>query len=316
MILRVNPNELNSNKLISLIKKSEHIKKNIYNYNEDLLIENIINSILLSDIIILDESNEYNALIAIKHMQWDTNHFNKSIASISGYIITEDYKDAVELMLNTNEICKKENIELIYSKIPAHLNVSTSVFQRGEFELMDSLITNKISLSDYNKVKNNNNEKVIIRNAVESDIPSLREIAAESFRHDRFHMDKKLNFEKSDELYSNWIENSFNNNRKIFVAIVGDEVAGFNTCKPDNNTSSLLNNKTALIDLIAVSSKFRGMGIGKRLVEESIHYYKENGYTDFTVGTQIINYPAIKLYHSQGFKVHSFTHSFHKWINK
>lgn len=45
----------------------------------------------------------------------------------------------------------------------------------------------------------------------------------------------------------------------------------------------------------------RRQGIGKRLVDYISDKAKETGYTELSIGVDLDNYPALKLYHAAGF---------------
>jgi DNA-binding MarR family transcriptional regulator/GNAT superfamily N-acetyltransferase len=62
-------------------------------------------------------------------------------------------------------------------------------------------------------------------------------------------------------------------------------------------------NRTAKLRLLLVDPKARGLGIGKRLVEESVRFAKNRGYRKVTLWTQSHLEAARSLYQSLGFKL-------------
>lgn len=55
------------------------------------------------------------------------------------------------------------------------------------------------------------------------------------------------------------------------------------------------------VSRLIVKKDHRRQGIGKRLVDYISDKAKEAGYTELSIGVDLDNYPALKLYHSAGF---------------
>ena len=92
--------------------------------------------------------------------------------------------------------------------------------------------------------------------------------------------------------------------RKIFYIIKNqDKIAGY--CiyylKPELSSNGL--KKKSVIYSIAIDKKFRGMGYGRKLLEESIKEMKLNGIHSILLYVNVKNTPAIKLYEKMGFQI-------------
>ena len=61
-------------------------------------------------------------------------------------------------------------------------------------------------------------------------------------------------------------------------------------------------NKRAVLGHLYVSDGYRGLGIGKLLVQSSIDYAKSSNMRCLWLETQNINYPAIQFYQHMGFE--------------
>jgi [ribosomal protein S18]-alanine N-acetyltransferase len=91
--------------------------------------------------------------------------------------------------------------------------------------------------------------------------------------------------------------------REIFYVIKNQErIAGY--CiyylKPEISFKGL--KKKSVVYSIAVDQKFREMGYGRKLLEESIKEMKLNGISSILLYVNINNSPAIKLYEKMGFE--------------
>ncbi|WP_440948846.1 GNAT family N-acetyltransferase [Methanosarcina sp. T3] len=92
--------------------------------------------------------------------------------------------------------------------------------------------------------------------------------------------------------------------RKIFYVIKNqDKIAGY--CiyylKPGLSFKGL--KKKSVIYSIAIDSKFRGMGYGRKLLEESIKEMKLNGISSVLLYVNVANTSAIKLYEKMNFQI-------------
>ena len=74
-------------------------------------------------------------------------------------------------------------------------------------------------------------------------------------------------------------------------------------------------NQFAYIEDISVNPEYRGLGIGRRLLEHGIQWAREDGYPGIMLETQDNNVPACKLYQSVGFVLGGFDRFVYKAIN-
>lgn len=129
-------------------------------------------------------------------------------------------------------------------------------------------------------------ENIVLVN--DTTLPEVLRIQAESF---------DSNSQKKIIKYSKKL-------RKIFYVVKNqDKIAGY--CiyylKPELSFNGL--NKKSVVYSIAVDNKFRGMGYGKKLLEESIKEMKLNGISSVLLYVNVVNMPAIKLYKKMNFQI-------------
>jgi len=122
----------------------------------------------------------------------------------------------------------------------------------------------------------------------ETMIPEVLRIQAESF--DSKNQKNLLNYSRKL--------------RKIFYVIKNqDKIAGY--CiyylKPEISFRGLKNK--SVIYSIAIDSKFRGMGYGRKLLEETIKEMKLNGISSVLLYVNVVNTPAVKLYEKMNFQI-------------
>ncbi len=74
-------------------------------------------------------------------------------------------------------------------------------------------------------------------------------------------------------------------------------------------------NRFAYVEDLVVNPEYRGMGLGRRLLERGIQWARENGFPGVMLETQDDNVPACTLYQSCGFVISGFDRNVYKAIN-
>lgn len=143
-----------------------------------------------------------------------------------------------------------------------------------------------------------------------ADVAAVAAITGEAIRTSHLHADPRLPAERTRALYAAWATNDVTGRaQQTIVARAGRAVIGYLTV--------LASADTAMIDLVAVASAWRGRGTGASLVSGFIDWLGEwsgDRATTATVGTQADN-PALRLYARCGF-VPTATHvTYHLWLD-
>ena len=74
-------------------------------------------------------------------------------------------------------------------------------------------------------------------------------------------------------------------------------------------------NQFGYVDDLVVNPKFRGLGIGRRLLERGIQWARENNFPGVMLETQDDNVAACMLYQSCGFVLSGFDRNLYKAMN-
>ena len=110
------------------------------------------------------------------------------------------------------------------------------------------------------------------------------------------------NMEKNKELKDRFYNELLTKNRKTFVYTKDEEYIGeisivFNKNDEDYSIPGI----RLYISRIIVKKDFRGKGYGKKLMNYIIEYAKREGYKELSLGVNLDNYIALKLYVGLGF---------------
>lgn len=110
------------------------------------------------------------------------------------------------------------------------------------------------------------------------------------------------NMEKNKELKDRFYSELQNKNRITFVYTKDEEyIAEVFIVFNKNDEDYTIPGKRIYISRIIVKKDFRGKGYGKKLMNYAIDYAKNNGYKEISLGVNLDNYIAFKLYVDLGF---------------
>lgn len=91
-------------------------------------------------------------------------------------------------------------------------------------------------------------------------------------------------------------------NRTIYIYSIDDEyIAEIALVKEMDDSDYTIPDKRAYVSRLIVKPEFRQQGIGKQLVGFVKRIAKEQGFSELSIGVDLDNYPALKLYISSGF---------------
>lgn len=222
--------------------------------------------------------------------KWDTDFFHYKVGKIS--------------VNNEKELNKKElsenDFKLIY--IMCREELTKSFLNELNLKLADEKII----------LKKNIREKYIqdaddnIRPVTTLD-NNLLNLTWQSGHYSRFKLDSNFVDNEFENLYKIWIGNSLKGEKssKVFGFYDKKKLLGFIT----------LSIKDGFVDivLIAVDLQFRGLKIGKKLLNYADNYALRNGFYDISVSAQGANKRALSFYLKNDFTIHENIYIYHLW---
>jgi len=144
-----------------------------------------------------------------------------------------------------------------------------------------------------------------IREAQLTDMPELREVAISSY-NDAF---ASFNTTENMEAY---FEESYNlptlerellqPDSKLFLACEDNKIAGFSRLRESSEVLDILGSNTVELQRLYVLTAVHGKSVGKLLMEASLAYAGDRGYSWIWLGVWEHNYRAQKFYDKYGFE--------------
>ncbi len=139
----------------------------------------------------------------------------------------------------------------------------------------------------------------------------LNELSYQAGEYSRFKRDPMLPVSKFKELYKLWMVNSVKRiiAKEVFAVHDNGIYKGMITLGIKNGVPD--------IGLIAVDGQYRGMGIGRKLIEAAEQWaVNEEKRNTIQVVTQGLNREACLFYEKNGYRISSKNYIFHWWKNK
>ena len=142
-----------------------------------------------------------------------------------------------------------------------------------------------------------------VRFAEAGDQQAVEDVAGNSFRLTRFHLDPLVATGAADAIKRAWAANFFSGRRGDWMVVATHEsrVCGF--------LQLLSRDDVLLIDLIALDAAAQGRRLAGRMIE----FAAQNcpGFRKMKVGTQVANVRSLRLYERLGFRVGQSSYTFH-----
>lgn len=141
---------------------------------------------------------------------------------------------------------------------------------------------------------------IVLRNACIEDASMLVELMKKLDTETDFLLREPEEFTLTVEQEQKFIAAKLDSEVELLLlAVVNGEIIG--TCSINGSTRKRLRHSASLG--IALTQKYWGLGIGRKLIETCIDWAKRNSITRITLEVDTANYRAISLYTKLGFQV-------------
>lgn len=217
----------------------------------------------------------------MKILEWDSGLLGVKVARM-------EHEPAVQFI----EECKRQGVQLAFANVTEHRRLSE--LAANKFKLVSILV--KMEADGGGEMPEG------VRKAMPRDLKAIMRLTR--FPNDHFHADKRIDRKKADALNAEWGKNDLNGRAdEVWVAGAGS-VEGFIALK---NTEHGLN-----IDLLAVSPKSRGTGLGHKLISVAKARAPQK---NLLAATHAANVDSLAFYFRQGFRPVAYEYIFHKWFD-
>lgn len=232
-------------------------------------------------------------------LEWDTAFFGRRIARATLHRLDESTAAAVKAW------CIENRIECLYFLADADDPATAHIAESTGMHLQDIRVTFEYKLDENAPIPD-----TTVRLARADDHPELIETARQSYGVSRYYADPCFTDAQSDALYKTWMQKSLNGYADaVLVADLDGAAAGFVTCHLNTET------QIGSIGLVGVAPEARGHGIGLKVVNGSLHWFRDKNMNKVTVVTQGRNIAAQRLYQRAGFVTQAVQLWYHFWLS-
>jgi RimJ/RimL family protein N-acetyltransferase len=270
----------------------------------------------------LTDRGRFRGMAELRYMEWDSRHFAFPVHRLDNFAVWGDKHELAQLSETlvgaAIERARTAGARTIHSWLPMDAVRSVQALEDAGFRITDVLTTwvfehAKQKISDYP-------DRCIIRGCQKDDEEVFVSLAREAYTEtpDRFHSDPHLSPERSNEVYAEWIKNSFSGQLAdhIIVAELDGRPAGYTTLKLEGNHDGLSNIRTAGLILSAMAPWAEGRGLYTSMINAGLKWFAAQGIEVSHLGTQVNNYPVQRAWARLGFRLAKSGPSMHLWLNE
>ncbi len=249
------------------------------------------------DFIKLSEKGFIHARI----LKWDTEYFGFTMARIEHFYF--DGKELVQAMYN--ELCQwieKNQVKHISVRLDLRNRTGINFLMSQGFEFITGKLMLRCDISNpWNPLANS--QYTLLKGVKDVNMKELLSITTDNFNENRFVLDQHLDHNKSVGLYENWVQKEVLKNANSITLIRSDNsTLGFSLIDRLNDIPSYV---SGFVNLIAVSKKHHGLGIGSILLKASLNQFKQYGVDIVYANIVSSNFASLSLFQSCGFKVYA-----------
>ena len=237
-------------------------------------------------------------------LEWDTQFFGHRIGRLLAHRLETEVLEAID------EWRRRQAIECLYFLADADDPQTISLAQAHGFQLVEVRLTFERSLKDWDpRTRPREAKDLLIRPVQPQDIPSLQEIAQNSYIDSRFFFDQRFPEEKWQAYYATWVGKSCSGGAELALAAEKDgQVVGYITGQADRARSE------GMYELTGVKESARRLGVGQELFRAGLDWYAQAGIQLVWLATQGRNVPTQRIIQRNGFITRSCQLYYHKWF--
>ena len=108
--------------------------------------------------------------------------------------------------------------------------------------------------------------------------------------------------QRQSELADKFYNELLTGNRTTYIYTIDNEFVGeISLVKEMNDSDYTVPNQRIYVSRLIVKYEYRRQGIGRKLIDFITEKAKSQDYTEMSIGVDLDNYPALKLYMESGF---------------
>lgn len=223
---------------------------------------------------------------------WDTEILGVPVAQISELRVTDaaaaagDYEEFVRW-------CTREKIALCSCRVPAERVADCLFLEERGFRWIE---LNYLPRLEELQARSWTTDTLRVVPATANDREPLAEMAAQVFRHGRFHQDPRIDPALGDRRYRAWMLNAFERPTQcVLKCLLDGTVVGFFVVESPQPGERFWS-------LTGLAPGLQGRGLGKRVWQTMLQHHRCEGVHTVSTSISSHNMPVFNLYVALGFR--------------
>ena len=233
----------------------------------------------------------------------DSEVFDFPVAKVKQLAISRQ-DEAEQLYPEFEEWRESCGVNLVSCRLPQErLNESSFLEQKG-FRFIEMVLHPVLDGLDDLSFPD---DTIIINEAAKEDVSFIKEIAENAFSNERYLVDPRLGSIPGRLRYSNWVENSYEDQRQQLLKIEDNgRLVGFFIIE-------IIKGVSAYWHLTAIAPAFHRQGYGRRAWLAMLKHHMEEGINSISTTISARNTPVLNLYSQLRFRFLPPEMTFH-WV--
>ncbi len=233
---------------------------------------------------------------------WDRQAFGFPVAQLVDLQVG-DLRAAASDYQTVREWLHDQDIRILSCRLP-HDQLRESMFLEDQgLRFVEMVLHPQLSALDRLSLPP---DSLTITEAGPADLPALETIAGAAFRHERYHVDPRLDPRLGDVRYVRWVRNTIGHPLQRLLQVQDDSrLVAFFIVEVDG--------EEAYWHLTAVAPEWQGQGYGRRAWQAMLHRHQCEGAKRICTTISASNTRVLNLYARLGFGFQPPSMTFH-WV--
>jgi len=234
---------------------------------------------------------------------WDTEIFGFPVAQIH-QVEVADFLSAIDEYRKFQEWLDSHEIRVVSCRLP-HNRLPESIFLESKgFRFVEMVLHPKIERLGCLDIPQ---DHLVITPALDFDIPAIQDIAERAFKHERYHIDPRLDPKLGSIRYGCWVKNSLHHpSQRLLKIMDGEHIIALFIVESKGN-------KSIYWHLTAISPLWQGRGYGQRVWRAMLLYHQQEGRDCVITTISARNVAVLNLYVKLDFRFLPPEMTFH-WV--
>ena len=236
---------------------------------------------------------------------WDSRVFGAPVLQIHEIAYQEDAAGDVLPLFETER--DRLGAMIVSCRMPASRLQESMILEAHGFRFIEMMLEpSREGLTELHLAPD---PSLTVAHAEHADMPALLEIAGTAFRNERYHVDPRLDPQKGNERYQQWVANALEHPSQRLIAVRdGRHIIAFFLVE-------MLSEGTCYWHLNAIAPPWQGRGYGRRVWSTMLMQAREESAQRVRSCIAVRNHRVLNLYASLGFRFSEPLMTFH-WVRE